>query len=262
MAGNATAQTNFPTKPVRIIVGFPSGGQPDTVVRLLGQKFAEAWGKPVVIENVSGAAGTIATDRVAKAAPDGYTLGLLSNAQLVINSSLYKLAFDPMKDFAPSSPPEGWRFSTRRTARTASSSAGNSISAISTAPSSSSQSGMAPAFLIDPDKRRRECAGSLALVVLLLMCRRIPYAMIARILLTVFYVSACAADTLLYQPRRHAHRVCDLRRRSAARLGGGGLEPPPQVGLGRPGIASLDLPAGAAPHAHPLRYARLRPVGP
>ena len=101
MAGNATAQTNFPTKPVRIIVGFPSGGQPDTVARLLGQKFAEAWGKPVVIENVSGAAGTIATDRVAKAAPDGYTLGFLVEPQIVTYPSLYKVAYDPVKDFVP-----------------------------------------------------------------------------------------------------------------------------------------------------------------
>ncbi len=95
------AQTTYPEKPIRLVVGLPPGGQPDTVARLFGQKFAEAWGKPVLIDNVTGAAGTIAADRVAKAAPDGYTLGLLSAAQLVINPSLYKVAYDPVKDFAP-----------------------------------------------------------------------------------------------------------------------------------------------------------------
>jgi tripartite-type tricarboxylate transporter receptor subunit TctC len=84
-----------------MVVGYPPGGPPDVLARLLGQKFAEAWGKPVVIENLTGAAGAIAADRVAKAAPDGYTLGLLSNPELVINPSLYKPAYDPVKDFAP-----------------------------------------------------------------------------------------------------------------------------------------------------------------
>jgi tripartite-type tricarboxylate transporter receptor subunit TctC len=73
----------------------------DTVARLLGQKFSAAFGKPVVVDNATGAAGNIAADRVAKAAPDGYTLGLLAQGQLVINPSLYKLTYDPSKDFAP-----------------------------------------------------------------------------------------------------------------------------------------------------------------
>ena len=100
IVGSPSAQTNYPEKPIRIVVGFPPGGTQDTVARLLGQKFAEAWGKPVVIENVTGAAGNIGADRVAKATPDGYTLGLLGEG-IVINPSLYKLAYDPLKDFAP-----------------------------------------------------------------------------------------------------------------------------------------------------------------
>jgi tripartite-type tricarboxylate transporter receptor subunit TctC len=83
-------------------VGFTPGVAPDITGRLLADKFSEAWGKPVVVENVTGAGGNIATDRVAKAAPDGYTLLMGGNSSLVINPSLYeKLPFDPIKDFAP-----------------------------------------------------------------------------------------------------------------------------------------------------------------
>src|SRR5438046_3690941 len=71
-----------------MVVGFPPGSSSDTVARLLGQKFAEAWGKPVLIDNAAGAAGNIAADRVAKAEPDGYTLGLLASPPLVVNPSL------------------------------------------------------------------------------------------------------------------------------------------------------------------------------
>ena len=100
-AGHAAAQANYPEKPIRMVVGFPPGGPSDIVARLLGQKLAETWGKPVLVENVPGAAGNIGADRVAKAAPDGYTLGLPNEAQIVINPSLYKLPYDPVKDFAP-----------------------------------------------------------------------------------------------------------------------------------------------------------------
>ena len=98
---DAAELTPYPEKPIRVIVGFPAGSQPDAVARLLGQKLTEAWGKPVLIENAAGAGGNIATERVAKAAPDGYTLGLLSQGQIVTNPLLYKLAYDPVKDLAP-----------------------------------------------------------------------------------------------------------------------------------------------------------------
>ena len=100
IAGSPAAQTTYPEKPIRMIVGFPPGSAPDTVARLLSEKFAEAWGKPVTTENVPGAAANIAADRIAKAAPDGYTLGLLGQS-IVVNPSLYRLAYDPVKDFAP-----------------------------------------------------------------------------------------------------------------------------------------------------------------
>jgi tripartite-type tricarboxylate transporter receptor subunit TctC len=101
IAESPAAQTNYPEKPIRMVIGFPAGSQPDTTARLLGQKFAEAWGKPVLVDNAAGAGGNIATERVTKAAPDGYTLGLLNQGQIVTNPILYKLPFDPVKDFAP-----------------------------------------------------------------------------------------------------------------------------------------------------------------
>src|SRR5215212_4476133 len=87
------AQTNYPEKPIRIIVGFSAGSTVDAAARILGQKLGELVGKPVVIDNVPGAAGNIAAERAAKASPDGYTLALAGNGQLVINPSLYKLNY-------------------------------------------------------------------------------------------------------------------------------------------------------------------------
>jgi tripartite-type tricarboxylate transporter receptor subunit TctC len=98
----ALAQTTYPDQPIKIIVGFPPGVAPDVVGRLLADKFSQAWGQPVVVENVAGAGGNIAADRVAKAAPDGYTLFMGGNSSLVFSASLYdKLPYDPIKDFAP-----------------------------------------------------------------------------------------------------------------------------------------------------------------
>jgi len=99
--GSPAAQSNYPEKSIRLVVGFPPGSSADIVARLLGQKLAEALGKPLVVENVAGAAGNIAAERVARAAPDGYALALAANAQIIINPSLYKLPFDPVRDFAP-----------------------------------------------------------------------------------------------------------------------------------------------------------------
>jgi tripartite-type tricarboxylate transporter receptor subunit TctC len=101
-AGSAAAQGNYPDQTIRILVGFTPGVAPDITGRLLAEKFTEAWGKSAVVENVSGAGGNIATERVAKAAPDGHTLLMGGNASLIFSPSLYdKLAYDPIKDFAP-----------------------------------------------------------------------------------------------------------------------------------------------------------------
>ena len=101
-AGNAFAQAGYPDKPLRVLVGFVAGGPADVVARVVGDKLIEAWGKPVVIENVTGSGGNMATERVAKSAPDGYALLLGTSGPFVIHPSLYpKLLFDPVKDFAP-----------------------------------------------------------------------------------------------------------------------------------------------------------------
>ena len=95
----ASAQT-YPAKPIRIICSLAPGGGVDTTARLIGQKFNEAWGQPAVVENRPGAGGTIATEMVARAAPDGYTL-LVTASGHAIAPAVYKLNFDTIKDFAP-----------------------------------------------------------------------------------------------------------------------------------------------------------------
>jgi tripartite-type tricarboxylate transporter receptor subunit TctC len=98
----ASAQSAFPNRPIKILVGFTPGTAPDVVARILADRFAEDWGAPVVIENLPGAGSNIATERVAKAVAEGYTLLMGGNGALVINPSLFEtLPFDPIKDFAP-----------------------------------------------------------------------------------------------------------------------------------------------------------------
>lgn len=101
IAGTPAAQERYPESPIRLVVGFPPGSQPDIVARLLAKQLNETLGQPVVVENIAGAAGNIAAERLAKAAPDGYTVGLLSQTHIVINPHLYRLGYDPVKDFAP-----------------------------------------------------------------------------------------------------------------------------------------------------------------
>jgi tripartite-type tricarboxylate transporter receptor subunit TctC len=96
------AWAQFPTRPITIIVPIPPGGAPDIAARLLGQKLAEALGQPVVVENRAGANGNIANELVAKAVPDGHTLGLLADSQIAINPHLYsKMPIDTLRDLVP-----------------------------------------------------------------------------------------------------------------------------------------------------------------
>jgi len=98
--GLALAQ-GYPGKPIRIVVPFPPGGGTDIVARILTQKLSESFGANFVIDNRAGAGGSIGTEMVAKAPPDGYTLGIVSGSH-AINPSLYsKLPFDAVRDFAP-----------------------------------------------------------------------------------------------------------------------------------------------------------------
>lgn len=91
----------WPSKPVRIVVAYPPGGVSDAVARSLGDKLAAQLNTPVVIENKAGASGSIGVDAVAKAAPDGYTLGFAAISPLVLNPHLGKSPFDPVKDIVP-----------------------------------------------------------------------------------------------------------------------------------------------------------------
>jgi tripartite-type tricarboxylate transporter receptor subunit TctC len=101
-AQSASAQSNYPGRPVKILVGFTPGTAPDVVARILADRFAATWGAPFVVENLAGAGSNIATEYVAKATADGYTLLMGGNSSLVINPSLYEtLPFDPIRDFAP-----------------------------------------------------------------------------------------------------------------------------------------------------------------
>ena len=101
-AHHAAAQSAYPDHAVKVIVGYPPGGPVDIIARVVSDRLAEMWGKPVIVENITGAGGNIAGDRVAKSTPDGYTLLMATNALLAINPSLYsKMSFDPNKDLIP-----------------------------------------------------------------------------------------------------------------------------------------------------------------
>jgi tripartite-type tricarboxylate transporter receptor subunit TctC len=101
IVGTAAAQP-FPARPVTIVIPFPPGGISDNSTRLIGQKFTENTGQPIVVENRPGAGGQIGADVVKKARPDGYTLFLANIGSHGINQSLYtKLSYDPVKDFEP-----------------------------------------------------------------------------------------------------------------------------------------------------------------
>ena len=95
----ARAQESWPTRPVRIVVAFATGSGNDVIARLLAPRLSEALGQPVTVENRTGAGGMIGTEAVAKAPPDGYTLGLGTSSQLVMNPALYRsLPFDIDRD--------------------------------------------------------------------------------------------------------------------------------------------------------------------
>ena len=102
--GATTYAQDYPTKPVKIIVPFAAGGPADVYARFLGQRLSDALGQPFVVEDRPGAGSLIGTDAVAKSAPDGYTLLLMSNTQTVNESLIPNKPYQLMRDFAPVAP--------------------------------------------------------------------------------------------------------------------------------------------------------------
>ncbi|MFM9882140.1 MAG: Bug family tripartite tricarboxylate transporter substrate binding protein, partial [Burkholderiales bacterium] len=101
-AAIASAQQDYPSKPIRVIVPFPAGGSADLVARTVGQKFNENTKQPFIVENRAGADTIIAMDLVKNAPADGYTVGYAIGSALTMNPTLYaKLPYDPVKDYVP-----------------------------------------------------------------------------------------------------------------------------------------------------------------
>ena len=101
MTASAALAQAYPNKPIKLIVPFAPGGFTDVVARILGQKLSVSLGQPFVIENKAGAGSTIGTDFVAKAAPDGYTLVMVSTTHVISPAIYPKLPYDPIKSFTP-----------------------------------------------------------------------------------------------------------------------------------------------------------------
>jgi tripartite-type tricarboxylate transporter receptor subunit TctC len=99
---SAQAQDAWPTKPIRLIAPFPPASTSDVIGRVFGQKLGQRLGQPVIIDNRVGASGNIGADAIAKAAPDGYTIGIVTSSTHAVAVSLSsKLPYDPLKDFTP-----------------------------------------------------------------------------------------------------------------------------------------------------------------
>jgi tripartite-type tricarboxylate transporter receptor subunit TctC len=95
------AAQDFPNKPIRLIVPFPAGGPNDIIARVIGQRMSELTRQPVLIDNRGGQAGVLGTDAIAKANPDGYTIGIVSASALAISPTMEKVPYEVAKDFAP-----------------------------------------------------------------------------------------------------------------------------------------------------------------
>src|SRR5471030_3393790 len=100
VAGNAGAQT-FPSKQITLVVPFAAGGPTDTLARILAERMGRSLGQTVIVDNTTGAAGTIGVARVVRAAPDGYTIGIGHWSTHVVNPAIYPLTFDILNDFEP-----------------------------------------------------------------------------------------------------------------------------------------------------------------
>ena len=100
LPGIASAQS-YPARPVTLVAPFPAGGPVDTIARILGEHLQGLLGQPFIVEDIAGAAGSIGVGRVARAAPDGYTLSVGQWSTHVANAAIYKLPYDTLTDFQP-----------------------------------------------------------------------------------------------------------------------------------------------------------------
>lgn len=92
---------NFPSHPITLIVPVAAGGPTDTIARILAERMKVTLGQPVIVENITGAAGNIGVGHVARATPDGYTIVIGLSSTHVMNGAIYKLPYDVLKDFSP-----------------------------------------------------------------------------------------------------------------------------------------------------------------
>lgn len=100
-AGSEAQAQNYPVRPIRYVVAFSPGGVNDILARIIGQKLADSWGQPVIVDNRAGAGGNLGTELVAKSAPDGYTILNVSTAQVISQSLYAKLGYSLERDLAP-----------------------------------------------------------------------------------------------------------------------------------------------------------------
>lgn len=99
---SVSAQSVYPNRPIRFIVGFPPGGSTDVAIRAIAPRWSERLGQPIVFDNRAGAGGVVGAETIAKSAPDGYTIGFGTSGALTVNVTLLpRLPYDPLKDFAP-----------------------------------------------------------------------------------------------------------------------------------------------------------------
>jgi tripartite-type tricarboxylate transporter receptor subunit TctC len=101
LLSQAAAAQDFPSKPIKLIVPFPAGGPNDIIARIVGQRMSELTKQPIIIDNRGGQGGALGTDAVAKANPDGYTIGIVNAGALTINQSMEKVSYETLKDLAP-----------------------------------------------------------------------------------------------------------------------------------------------------------------
>jgi len=101
IAGTTVAQQNYPNKPIHFIVAFPPGGGNDVLARLVGQKLTESWGQQVIVENRPGGNTIIGTEALAKSAPDGYSIMVMSSTHVIVPQLQKGVPYNPIRDFAP-----------------------------------------------------------------------------------------------------------------------------------------------------------------